>query len=63
MQSQLEYERSLIAGSSFMDLQREMWTIPGNRKRVLISIGIMVCQQMTGTNAINCTTHHPFHSM
>lgn len=40
-------------GASFLDLQREMWTIPGNRKRALISIGLMVCQQMTGTNAIN----------
>ncbi|ELR04435.1 hypothetical protein GMDG_01511 [Pseudogymnoascus destructans 20631-21] len=30
-----------------------MWTIPGNLKRVLISIGFMICQQMTGTNAIN----------
>jgi len=30
-----------------------MWTIPANRKRALISIGLMVCQQMTGTNAIN----------
>ncbi len=29
-----------------------MWTIPGNRKRALISIALMVCQQMTGTNAI-----------
>jgi len=36
-----------------MDLQKEMWLIPGNRKRALISIGLMVCQQMTGTNAIN----------
>jgi hypothetical protein len=46
-------ERRLVGGSSFMDLQREMWTIPGNRKRALISIGLMICQQMTGTNAIN----------
>lgn len=53
MAEQLEMERRLIGGSSFMDLQREMWTIPGNRKRALISIGLMVCQQMTGTNAIN----------
>jgi hypothetical protein len=30
-----------------------MFTIPGNRKRALISIGLMICQQMTGTNAIN----------
>jgi len=53
MAEQLEMERRLVGGSSFMDLQREMWTIPGNRKRALISIGLMVCQQMTGTNAIN----------
>lgn len=53
MSDQLEYERRLIGGSSFKDLVREMWTIPGNRKRALITIGLMICQQMTGTNAIN----------
>lgn len=53
MKEQLDHERILIGGSSFMDLQREMWTIAGNRKRVLISIAVMICQQMTGTNAIN----------
>ncbi|KAH6696752.1 putative quinate permease [Leptodontidium sp. MPI-SDFR-AT-0119] len=53
MHEQLENERRLIGGASFMDLQREMWLIPSNRKRALISIGLMVCQQMTGTNAIN----------
>jgi len=53
MAEQLENERRLIGGASFMDLQREMWTIKGNRNRALISIGLMVCQQMTGTNAIN----------
>jgi sugar porter (SP) family MFS transporter len=50
---QLEHERLLVGGSSTKDLLREMFTIPGNRKRALISIGLMVCQQMTGTNAIN----------
>jgi sugar porter (SP) family MFS transporter len=50
---QLEHERMLIGGSSLGDLLREMFTIPGNRKRTLISIGLMICQQMTGTNAIN----------
>ena len=50
---QLEHERLLIGGSTLQDLLREMWTIPGNRKRVLISIGFMICQQMAGTNAIN----------
>lgn len=53
MAQQLENERILIGGSGFWDLQREMWTIKGNRNRALVSIGLMVCQQMTGTNAIN----------
>lgn len=53
MAEQLEHERTLIAGASFMDLQKEMWTVPSNRKRALISIMLMICQQMTGTNAIN----------
>lgn len=44
----IEKERLLIGGASFWNLQREMWTIPGNRKRALISITLMVCQQMTG---------------
>ena len=51
--TQLEQERALIAGSGFWDLMKEMWLIPGNRKRAIISIVLMICQQMTGTNAIN----------
>ncbi|PSN70097.1 general substrate transporter [Corynespora cassiicola Philippines] len=50
---QLEHERMLIGGATTKDLLKEMFTIPGNRKRALISIGLMICQQMTGTNAIN----------
>ncbi|CAI7631489.1 unnamed protein product [Penicillium pancosmium] len=50
---QLEQERALIAGSGFWDIMKEMWLIPGNRKRAIISIVLMICQQMTGTNAIN----------
>jgi hypothetical protein len=53
MAQQLENERSLIGGDGFWNLQREMWTIPGNRKRALISVFLMIAQQMTGTNAIN----------
>ncbi|CEJ54477.1 hypothetical protein PMG11_00785 [Penicillium brasilianum] len=51
--AQLEQERALIGGSGFWDLMKEMWLIAGNRKRAMISIFLMVCQQMTGTNAIN----------
>jgi hypothetical protein len=39
-------QRRLIGGASFMDLQKEMWLIPGNRKRALISIALMTCQQV-----------------
>lgn len=53
MQEQLDHERALIGGASFKDLMREMWTIPGNRKRAIITIWLMITQQMTGTNAIN----------
>jgi hypothetical protein len=53
MAAALERERQLIGGASYWDLQREMWTIPGNRKRAIISIALMIAQQMTGVNAIN----------
>ena len=52
IRDQLDHERSLIGDAGFKDLMREMWTIPGNRKRALISVGLMICQQMTGTNAM-----------
>lgn len=50
---QLEHERELIGDATPWNLQKEMWTIKGNRNRALISIMLMICQQMTGTNAIN----------
>jgi MFS family permease len=50
---QLERERLLINGAGWRSLQREMWTIPGNRKRVLISFILMLFQNTTGSNAIN----------
>ncbi|KAH7034626.1 MFS sugar transporter-like protein, partial [Microdochium trichocladiopsis] len=50
---QLEAERLLMGDATFWSLQREMWTVPTNRKRAFLSIALMICQQMTGTNAIN----------
>ncbi|OTB01330.1 hypothetical protein M426DRAFT_221540 [Hypoxylon sp. CI-4A] len=50
---QLEYERRLVGDASFWSLQKEMWTVATNRKRAILSIVLMICQQMTGTNAIN----------
>jgi len=52
IREQLDHERRLIGDAGFKDLMREMWLIPGNRKRALISVGLMICQQMTGTNAM-----------
>lgn len=53
IRASIEEENAILNGASWKSLQKEMWLIPANRKRVLISIGLMVGQQMTGTNAIN----------
>ncbi|KAM0329471.1 hypothetical protein ACHAQA_004780 [Verticillium albo-atrum] len=53
IQEQLEHERIIAGDATFGNLMREMWTIKGNRNRALISVMLMICQQMTGTNAIN----------
>ena len=53
MVTQLENERALMQGAGFKDLMKEMWLIPANRKRAIFVIVLMICQQMTGTNAIN----------
>lgn len=49
----LNYERRLIGDATTWVLIKEMFTIPNNRKRGILSIVLMICQQMTGTNAIN----------
>src|ERR1700744_5197427 len=40
---QLDQERRLIGGSTLKDLLAEMWHLPGNRKRLLLSISLMIC--------------------
>lgn len=52
MAEQLEFESRITGGSRPIDLLKEMFLIPGNRKRAFITIGLMISQQMTGTNAI-----------
>lgn len=52
MAEQLDMERRLIGEATSWMILKEMWTIAGNRKRALISIGLMACQQMTGTNTL-----------
>lgn len=48
VREQIENEKRMMGGSTIWDLLREMWTIKGNRNRVLISMGLMALQQMTG---------------
>ncbi|SPO00784.1 related to quinate transport protein [Cephalotrichum gorgonifer] len=53
MAQQLEHERALVGDATTVVLLKEMWLIPSNRKRALISVALMICQQMTGVNAVN----------
>ncbi|RYP79827.1 hypothetical protein DL769_002772 [Monosporascus sp. CRB-8-3] len=63
MADQLEVERRLVGGATAWTLLREMWTIRPNRERALTSIALMVCQQLTGVNAINYYAPQIFHAM
>lgn len=54
MVDQLENERRLMGDASFKSLMKEMWLVPANRRRGVISIVLMICQQLTGVNAIVC---------
>ncbi|KAK7936098.1 MFS quinate transporter [Apiospora marii] len=53
IQTQLEHERRVMGDATFWILIKEMAQSASNRKRAALSITLMVCQQMTGTNAIN----------
>lgn len=53
MAEQLDMERRLVGEATWWTLLKEMWE-RRNRKRALISIGLMVCQQCTGTNTLVC---------
>lgn len=53
MAQQLDHERRLVGDTSTMTLLKEMWLVPSNRKRAIISIALMIAQQLTGVNAVN----------
>ncbi|WYZ38722.1 hypothetical protein EsH8_III_000636 [Colletotrichum jinshuiense] len=53
MAEQLESERRLVGDATAVTLLKEMWLIPGNRKRAILTVLLMTCQQMAGVNAIN----------
>ncbi|CAM1510822.1 Fc.00g083350.m01.CDS01 [Cosmosporella sp. VM-42] len=53
LRTQLDQERAIMQDTGFWALQKECWTIPGNRKRALLTIGLITFQQWSGTGAIN----------
>lgn len=57
MADQLEAERRLVGDATNLTLLKEMFLVPSNRKRALISMFLMVCQQMTGVNSIVIYSH------
>lgn len=48
IQLAIEEDNRLLDGYGWWSLQKEMWLVPANRKRICISIILMVFQQMTG---------------
>ncbi|KAG6240159.1 hypothetical protein E4U25_008350 [Claviceps purpurea] len=52
MAGQLAQERRLMGDANFRSLMRELWLVPANRKRAIITVVLMICQQLTGVNAI-----------
>lgn len=50
MRTQLDQERAIMQDTGFWALQKECWTIPGNRKRALLTIGIITFQQWSGVS-------------
>lgn len=64
MRRQLEEELASINGKTgFWSIWKEMFTVPGNRRRAFLSIGLMCAQQWTGTNAINYVSRASFPSL
>ncbi|KAI1625636.1 MFS transporter [Exophiala viscosa] len=60
---QLENENRIRGDTGFWALQKECWTQPGNRKRALLTILILVFNQWSGTGAINYYARTIFQSL
>jgi sugar porter (SP) family MFS transporter len=53
LRAQLDQEKAVMQGAGFWALQKECWTVSSNRRRALVTIGMITCQQWSGTGAIN----------
>jgi MFS family permease len=48
LRTQLDQEKEVMQGVGFWALQKECWTIPGNRRRALMTVAIITFQQWSG---------------
>jgi MFS family permease len=53
LKTQIDQEKAVMQDTGFWALQKECWTVPWNRKRALLTVGIVTFGQWTGTGAIN----------
>ncbi|KAF4972000.1 hypothetical protein FSARC_1330 [Fusarium sarcochroum] len=53
LRTQIEQEKAIMQDTGFWAMQKECWALPSNRKRALLTIGIVTLGQWTGTGAIN----------
>lgn len=51
LRTQLDHERAIMQGAGFWNLQKECWTVAGNRKRALYTVAIITFQQWSGVSA------------
>lgn len=57
LRTALDHERAVMQGAGFWALQKECWTVASNRKRALLSIGIITCQQWSGVSDLRVAIH------
>ena len=50
LRTQLDQEQAIMGDTSFWGLQKECWTVAGNRKRALLTILILVFNQWSGVS-------------
>lgn len=52
LRTQLDQEKAIMQGTGFWAIQKECWTVPTNRRRALLTIGIITFQQWSGVSRL-----------
>lgn len=53
LRTQLDQEKAIMQGTGFWAIQKECWTVPTNRRRALLTIGIITFQQWSGVSRLH----------